>query len=142
MSKFIAPVVHSQFYDSDSVSRETSTINTDRSLAVQSELEESDINTIVRRFGLTGKLPENVRIPQSGDFSGVGSYHDAVNLAMAADEAFMKFPAEVRRRFDHDPANMIAFVEDDRNRDEAIALGLVPAPAASIAPSASEDPSS
>lgn len=90
--------------------------------------EEADINTIVRRFGLTGELPENVRIPQSGDFTGITDYHSALNLIREADEGFMELPAELRARFEHDPGRLMAFLEDANNKEEAIKLGLVNKP--------------
>lgn len=135
MGKVIsAPFVRSPYnYDVNAASDESGLKCLDKSLTVQSEAEDADINTIVERFGLTGQLPSNVRMPTSGDFTGVASYHDACNLAIAADEAFMQFPAEVRKRFNHDPAELMAFVEDAANRDEAIRLGLVVPPAAAAA---------
>lgn len=112
-------------YDVMTVSNETGLFCSDDSLAVQSAKEECDINTIVRRFGLTGELPNNVALPQSGDFVGVGDFHGAMNVVRAAQEEFMKVPADVRARFLNDPGRMIAFVEDDGNRLEAERLGLL-----------------
>lgn len=123
-------------YDRDEASAESACLCTEPSLALQSQFEDSDINTIVKRFGLTGQLPENVRMPSSGDFTGVGDYHTCANMVLAADEAFMEFPAPIRARFGHDPANLIDFMENPSNRDEAIKLGLVNIPPAATAPGA------
>lgn len=114
-------------YDTDEVSRETSIVCEDESLAVQSERDECDINTIVRRFGLTGHLPVGVRMPSYGDFVGVSDYQTALHAIMEADEAFMAMPAEVRERFKNDPAAFIDFCDDPANIEEARSLGLVPA---------------
>lgn len=140
-----APFVRSAYnYDQDDASAEAGLLCEDESLTVQAEVEESDINTIVRRFGITGELPTNVRVPLSGDFAAAGDYHSSLNALLEADKSFMAMPAEIRARFDHDPAKLIAFVEDPANRDEAIKLGIVnapqapvPASAAPVAPSAS-----
>ena len=113
-------------YDADEVSRETSLICDDESLAVQSERDECDINTIVRRFGLTGHLPVGVRMPTYGDFVGVSDYQTALHAIMDADEAFMAMPAEVRERFGNDPAAFVDFCGDPANMEEARKLGLVP----------------
>lgn len=86
--------------------------------------EEVDINTIIKRFGLTGELPENLAMPQSGDFTGISDFHTAMNLVRASQEEFMRVPAEIRARFNNDPGRFIEFVEDDKNYDEAIKLGL------------------
>lgn len=89
---------------------------------------ECDINTIVTRFGLTGELPSNVAMPVSGDFTGISDFHSAMNIVAQANEAFMALPASVRQRFGHDPQQLMAFVEDDNNRDEALRLGLIERP--------------
>lgn len=95
------------------------------SLAQQHARDETDINTIVRRFGLTGELPNNVRMPQYGDFTGVSDYQTAMNMVMEANAAFMQLPADVRTRFNNDPGALVDFVSDDNNRAEAEKLGLV-----------------
>lgn len=97
--------------------------------------EECDINTIVRRFNLTGQLPTGVRMPTFGDFENVPTYQEAMNAIRAADEAFMEMPAEVRARFSNDPARFVDFCSDPANKAEAERLGLVdPAPATPIVP--------
>lgn len=131
-------------YDRDSVSLETGLHCADPSLAVQSEKDECDINTIVRRFGLTGQLPQGVRAPTYGDFHGISDFHEAANAIAESYEAFEQMPADVRTRFDNDPGKFVDFCSDESNRSEAIKLGLVfdSVPDASVtsteAPSASE----
>lgn len=90
--------------------------------------KECDINEIVRRFGLTGQLPENPRMPVSGDFTGVSDFTSAMQMVTEAQGAFMEFPAEVRAQFSNDPARLIAFLEDGNNREKAIEMGLIPKP--------------
>lgn len=91
--------------------------------------EECDINTIVRRFGLTGELPENVRVPVSGDFTGVVDFQTAMQAVRRAEADFMELPGHIRARFENDPQRLMAFLENVKNRDEAISLGLVSKPA-------------
>jgi phage internal scaffolding protein len=112
-------------YSPDLVSLQTAIDVGSDSLTQQSAVLDSDINEIVRRFGLTGELPSNVRMPVSGDFAGIADFQTVMNLVRQAEEGFMSFPAEVRERFSHDPGRMIAFLEDDSNRAEAEKLGLV-----------------
>lgn len=95
------------------------------SMTKQEFKEECDINTIVRRFGLTGELPTGVQAPTYGDFEFVGDYKSAVEMVMASEDAFMKFPAEVRARFENDPQQLLEFCADSNNRAEAERLGLV-----------------
>lgn len=116
-------------YDVDSASMEAAIDQSgELSMTQQQFAEDADINTIVRRFGLTGQLPENLNMPQSGDFEYATTFHESMNVVRRAQEEFMRVPAETRARFNNDPARLIAFIEDGRNRDEAIRLGLVPKP--------------
>lgn len=95
------------------------------SMTQQQFKDDADINEIVRRFGLTGQLPENLRMPVSGDFTGVSDFQSAMNLVLQAQEEFMKLPAHVRERFGNDPSKLMAFLDDASNRDEARKLGLL-----------------
>jgi phage internal scaffolding protein len=122
-----APVfIRTQYnYDHDAASNESGLECKDSSLAQQHHREECDINTIMERFGQTGQLPQTSLQPSYGDFSGVVDYHTALNAIIAAEEQFDTLPAQMRARFDNDPAKLIDFLENDNNQDEAIALGLV-----------------
>lgn len=121
-------------YDTNAASDESGIdFTNDPGLTQQQFKDECDINEIVRRFGLTGELPENVRTPRSGDFTGVNDYQSAMNAVRAADEAFMELPGELRKRFDNDPQKLMDFMEDENNKEEAIKLGLVNKPKEVIA---------
>lgn len=106
----------------------------DPSLAQQSFKDETDINVLLERFKVTGVLPQGVAMPTFGDFTGISDYRTAVDAITKASNAFMDMPANVRNRFDNDPQKFLEFCSDDKNRDEAIRLGLVPAPVVSDAP--------
>jgi phage internal scaffolding protein len=114
-------------YDGDKVSDETGLSCPEPTLAQQNFKDECDINYIVRQFGLTGELPGNTLSPQYGDFTGVLDYHSAVNAVLAAQDDFMALPAQMRSRFNNDPAQLIDFLSLEENREEAIKLGLVAA---------------
>jgi len=98
--------------------------------------DECDINTIVRRFGLTGQMPDSPVIPHYGDFSEVFDFQTAQNAIAKAREDFMTLPARLRDRFNHDPQQLLRFVEDPYNRKEGEALGLFkPSTSPGMAPS-------
>lgn len=121
-----APFFRSAFnYDRNQASDEAGLMCEEETLAKQSFKEECDINTIVRRFNVTGELPTDVRMPTFGDFTGVKDFHSAANAIAAANEAFDAMPAEVRARFRNDPALFVDFCSDEGNREEAVKLGLV-----------------
>lgn len=123
-------------YDVDMASYESGLECLDVSLAKQSFAEEVDINTIVRRFGLTGQLPVGMRAPTYGDFTGVIDFQTAMNAVALANEAFDALPAEVRVRFHNDPQEFVVFCSDERNRAEAEKLGLVVPVAPQVEPAA------
>lgn len=112
-------------YDVDAASNESALTCNDDSLAIQSAEEESNINTIVRRFGLTGELPNDVKMPQSGDFTNIPDFHTAMNIVRKTQEEFLRVPADLRARFGNDPQAFMKFVEDDSNYEEAKRLGLL-----------------
>ena len=111
--------------DNDAISLETGIVCPEESMALQSAEEESNINTIVRRFGISGELPNDLRMPKSGDFTGAPDFHTAMNLVRQAQEEFVRVPADIRARFNNDPARFMDFIEDGSNYDEALKLGLV-----------------
>ena len=124
MSK--VPFLRSSFnYDRDEASDASALTCPDESLAIQSAEEESNINTIVRRFGISGELPNTVAMPQSGDFTNIPDFHTALNIIRKTQEEFLKVPAAVRARFSNDPQQFMEFFEDPANYDEALRLGLV-----------------
>jgi len=90
--------------------------------------EEVDINTIVRRFGLTQAAPPVVA-GVYGDFTGVYDYESARELLDRIDGQFMQLPPEVRERFGNDPAQLLLLAEDEID-------GVIPEPS----PEAPEPP--
>jgi phage internal scaffolding protein len=125
-----APFLRTPYnYDTDAASNESGLHCEDASLAQQHFKDECDINNILRQFNITGQLPENAVSPRYGDFTGVTDYHSALNQVIAAEDEFMSLPATIRARFENDPAQLIEFLENSENKDEAIKLGLVNKPA-------------
>ena len=98
---------------------------TDPSLTQQQFKEDSDINVMLEKFKVTGVMPQGVRMPSYGDFTGVSDYRSAVEAIHKAEMAFMDMPANVRNRFDNDPQKFLEFCADPKNAEEAARLGLV-----------------
>lgn len=125
-------------YDRDKNSAGSAFVFSKPSLTKQSFRDECDINTILKRFNVTGQLPVGSVQPQYGDFSGVTDYQSALNAVMAAQDSFLALPAKLRARFDNDPALFVEFASDEANKDEMKALGLLreeTAPAVVLSPS-------
>lgn len=101
----------------------------DPSLAVQSQKDEADINTIVKNFGVTGQLPSGVKVPTYGDFDGIDDYRTAIDVVRSAEASFLAMPSDLRERLGHDPARFVEYCADPENLPEMRKLGLaVPAP--------------
>lgn len=115
-------------YDMAKESDLTGLVCPDDGVTQQQFKEECDINEIVRRFGLTGQLPDGIGMPQSGDFTGITDFQSAMEVVRRSQEAFMELPADIRARFANDPQRVLEFLADDSNRDEAIKLGIVSKP--------------
>jgi phage internal scaffolding protein len=112
-------------YDRDAASNESGLHCEDASLTQQHFKDETDINNILRQFNITGLLPENALSPRYGDFTGINDYQSALNAVMAAESEFEALPAQIRARFNNNPEELINFLDNDANKDEAIRLGLV-----------------
>lgn len=120
------PFVRSAYnYDRDEVSLRSGFASAEPSLTQQNFKDDADINTIVRRFGITGELPRGLRAPTYGDFSGIGDFQSAMTAILSAESAFMQMPAEVRDRFKNDPGLFVDFCSNPDNQAEAEKLGLV-----------------
>nr|QJB20722.1 MAG: internal scaffolding protein [Microvirus sp.] len=101
----------------------------------QSFRDECDINNIMRRYETTGVIQHVAgSVPEFGDYISELDFQQSMNAVLEAQELFAQLPARVRDRFGNDPAQMLAFLGDEKNKDEAIKLGLVNPPAAEPPP--------
>ncbi|AXH75749.1 MAG: internal scaffolding protein [Microviridae sp.] len=122
-SGFVVRVVG--VYDSDAVSRANGLVCPEETLARQEFLEESDINTIIDRFGI-GENPIEIQkwVTDIDIADAPDNYQDVMNQLNLARDQFMSLPARVRTRFDNDPHAFVAFVSDASNLEEMVSLGL------------------
>lgn len=121
-SKFIPPRAPGQ-YDQDAASRESALACPEPTRTQQHQADETDINLIVRRYIQTGVLPQAALEPLYGDFETL-DFHTAQNRLRAAQEAFLRIPAEIRARFENDPGKFIEFASNPENADELVKLKL------------------
>lgn len=95
------------------------------SLTQQQFLAECDINNIVKSNASGAMVTHlNERTPHFGDFGDATDFQSHQNYMAEAQSAFNSLPAEVRARFKNNPAELLDFVSQEKNQDEAIALGL------------------
>lgn len=98
----------------------------------QSFAAEVNINAIMARYNRTGVFPAGQGFIEArfGDVSELTSYEDGLELVQRVDSAFADLPAVVRSRFDNDPVRLLQFLQDGKNRSEAVKLGLLVEPSA------------
>lgn len=92
------------------------------------------------RYEATGIIEPallNQREAVFGDFSSGEDFTTIQDKLVAVRNVFEGLPAHVRNRFDNDPAQLIDFMSDDANVEEAIKLGL--AQRKEVTPSAADD---
>ena len=93
-----------------------------------SQAAELDVNQIIRRAQKSGILPGTDVERVYADVSDAVSYHEALNLINNAHHQFMSLEAEVRARFENDPAKFTEFMHDEKNVEEMYKLGLAERP--------------
>lgn len=59
------------------------------------------------------------------DSSMFGNFQDMMFEIRRAEQEFYRLPANIRRRFNNDIYNMIDFINDPGNREEAEKLGFI-----------------
>lgn len=103
-------------------------------LTNQSMAEDADINTMMARMGITGKVPDPTPELYNYIMSGGGTlgdlaadfdYRTALDQVRTANELFMTYPGNIRAHFENDPGKFLAFVADEKNRDQLKAWGLL-----------------
>lgn len=107
--------------------KKVKTIFEGESLTQQQFKDSSDINWIMKRYQKTGSL-EHVRNVQAGvymDLTELGDLQTSLEQIKIADEAFSAVPSSIRAKFGNSYHNMISFLADPNNHEEAISLGLM-----------------
>lgn len=96
-----------------------------KSRAKQSMKDECDINNILRQYQKTGVI-EHVRQNQGQyvDLPETPDYQEAMNIVIAAGEAFDGLPGSVRQRFDNNAEAFLTFMDNEENFEESVELGL------------------
>lgn len=107
-------------------SRQFATVTVGESLTQQAPKDQTNINVMMKKFGLTGQMPMNIRTPLTTDFEGIFDFQTAQNRVVEAKSSFMQLPADLRARFGHDPAKFVAFCLDKENLPELRKLKLAP----------------
>lgn len=89
--------------------------------------EETNINNIMSRYKTTGLVPQTQRRPIFGDFMAL-DFQQMMNSISDVEQNFASLPSRIRGRFKNDPYQLLRFVEDPANIEEAIKLKLLAPP--------------
>lgn len=109
-------------------------VDTGRETLVQQQFaNEVDVNTIVRRFGVTRQMPSGPSGGVYGDFTGITDFESASAAVERAREGFMSLDAGVRERFGNDPGAYLDYVSGLTDEELGPEVGG-PAPVALVAP--------
>lgn len=90
----------------------------------QSFRKECDVNFLMKKYADLGIEPMIMPGALYLDLTGVSDLQSHLDKIGRANEAFMKLPPEVRRRFDDNVADAIDFLMDDANYEEALKLKM------------------
>lgn len=131
-----------KFYTRYSPPKSPSSDTVGKSRTRQEFAAECDINNIVSRVGAGVLGPLHAPEPVYVDLDSVPqTYEESFALIQDAQARFGALPSRVRDYFHNRPENLLAFLSDESNRDKAIDLGLIPAPAVvEPAPAVKETP--
>lgn len=101
----------------------------DPSRTTQDYAGEANINTLMAKYAQTGLLGPKGAPMEPPTFRDVRhlqqDYHQAMNTVRRAQELFEASPARIRDRFGNQPSQLLAFLSDPNNRQEAEKLGLI-----------------
>lgn len=102
------------------------TYNNDPTLTSSVDAEEADANYVIEKFRKTGITPFTRGKGQYLDISSLpDNLFEAQQLINETTERFNELPAKARLRFNNNPEEMYKFLQDPRNQEEAIKLGLL-----------------
>lgn len=97
----------------------------------QAAAKAADINHMVQqhmrgagRFGRPLGDPAATRQPMYLDMPSA-SFHEQLTNVTRVQQEFMALPSRIRSKFLNNPYQMLMFIENPRNRPEAIKMGLV-----------------
>lgn len=87
--------------------------------------DQVDINEIVAKFQKTGQISHlNKMQGMIADVSEIPDLLESMQTVTRAQQTFAQLPAVLRDRFGNSPVQLINFLQDPANDQEAVSLGL------------------
>lgn len=98
---------------------------TEKSRTQQQFKDMVNINNIMKQYSKTKELKHlNMRQGQYADLTQIKDYKESLETVITAQKAFETVPAHIRAEFQNDPHQFINFLQDSKNDQRAIELGL------------------
>lgn len=99
----------------------------DKGRTRQEFVKDCDLNRIVDKYTKTGVLPFQGRekLGIYADVSELPDYKSALDFVMSARDSFAELNPNIRKRFHNNPQELLEFLSDSNNDEEARKLGLV-----------------
>jgi len=101
------------------------TFFTKPSRAQQHHANDVNINMIMAKARKGLPVLQDTRQAFFGNFANMPTFLECNNAAVRLKEEFMRLPAKLRKEFDNDPAALVEFIQDDKNREQAEKLGIL-----------------
>jgi len=100
-------------------------VNEDPSMTDQSQHAQTDVNNIMAKYKKTGQITHLAKVQGNfADLSEIQDLHTSMTQVTLAQQTFNALPAELRSRFQNSPVEMLNFLNNPQNDQEAIQLGL------------------
>lgn len=90
--------------------------------------DECNINKIMSRYLKTGNIDHlATHGAMYGDFTSL-EFQDALEIVARGEEMFLDLSSDLRKKFNQDPKEFLAFVQNPENTEEMYTLGLATRP--------------
>lgn len=102
----------------------------DEPITEQAHKDSADINKIIAKHGMD-MIQKTAMLNQSeyqfDDIPG-NDFQEAMNIVTKASQSFESLPSQIRSEFNNNPALFLDFVQNPKNIDRMVSLGLASAP--------------
>lgn len=100
------------------------TINEEPTRTDQTQKEQCDIKNIMKKYNNNLNAVKPLERGTYADLTQLPTYQQSLHILRDAQNSFDSLPSNIRKRFSNDPQEMISFLADPNNNEEAHKLGL------------------
>ena len=93
----------------------------------QAHREQCDVNLIIRKYDKTGLILHVNKIEHKFGDMTANDFAMMQKIVTEAKSSFEALPTEIKNEFHNSPEEFLRFMEDPKNRDRALELGLIDA---------------